>query len=109
MIDPHFTSFPHSECDLKLFPCQSLNRFFIANIQSLAPDPSPIDPKDNNTATLRLAPPFNPYEYAVEQEYVEHSVLSGLALMGGIWTSLNGVFAMVFGSTLLLVLFGALH
>lgn len=42
----------------------------------------------------------------VEQEYSESTVLSGLALVGGVWTFVNGLFAAVFGSTLLLVLFG---
>jgi hypothetical protein len=44
----------------------------------------------------------------IEQEYFEGSVLSGLATVGGVWTLINGVFAAIFGSTLLLVLFGAL-
>lgn len=42
----------------------------------------------------------------VEQDDSIHSVISGLALLGGAWTFVNGVFAAIFGSTLLLVLFG---
>lgn len=46
--------------------------------------------------------------YKVTQDYRENSVLSGLGLLGGFWTFLNGIFAITFGCTLLLVLFGTI-
>lgn len=39
---------------------------------------------------------------------MENSVVSGIALVGGVWTLVNGTFAAIFGSTLLLVLLGML-
>lgn len=47
--------------------------------------------------------------YQIEQDYSDSSVLSGFALLGGVWTSINGLFAAIFGSTLLLVLFGGVN
>ena len=39
-------------------------------------------------------------------EYREKSVLGGISAVGGFWTALNGLFATIFGTTLLFVLFG---
>lgn len=75
------------------------------NVHALSPDWLSSLPKDNNTATLRVTVRSQPY-IEVEQEYLEGSVLNGFALVGGVWTLVNGVFAAIFGSTLLLVLFG---
>lgn len=76
------------------------------DVVSLVPDWSQLVPKDNNTATLRLFVPV-PQDIRIEQEYYEDSVLNGFALLGGVWTFVNGLFAAIFGSTLLLVLFGS--
>ncbi|KAF9440404.1 hypothetical protein P691DRAFT_767809 [Macrolepiota fuliginosa MF-IS2] len=80
-------------------------RFVVANINSLYPDTiSPIAP-DPNTVSLRLS-----FAYAagllVEQQYYEKTVLTGFALLGGVWTFISGIFAAIFGSTLFLVIFG---
>jgi len=42
----------------------------------------------------------------ISVEYREKSVLSGISAMGGFWTVLNGLFATVFGMTLMFFLFG---
>ncbi|KAF9448386.1 hypothetical protein P691DRAFT_49951 [Macrolepiota fuliginosa MF-IS2] len=79
--------------------------FVVTSVYSLFPDTiSPIL-ADNNTATLRVSIVL-PAEVPVEEEYYEKSVFNGFALLGGIWTIVNGLFAGMFGSTLLLVLFG---
>ncbi|KAJ6588322.1 hypothetical protein B0H19DRAFT_203264 [Mycena capillaripes] len=51
--------------------------------------------------------PFETYNYPLEivQDYVDASVLNGLATLGGFWTFVNGAFAMVFGANLLYFLF----
>ncbi|KAJ3568052.1 hypothetical protein NP233_g5966 [Leucocoprinus birnbaumii] len=41
----------------------------------------------------------------LEKEYGRHDFWAGFATVGGVWTAVNGVFAGIFGSTLLLVLF----
>lgn len=76
------------------------------DIHSPSPDLLPSLPRDNQTATLRVTVQWQP-EIEVKQEYIENSVLNGLATVGGVWTLVNGTFAAIFGSTLLLVLFGA--
>lgn len=77
----------------------------VVDVVSIVPDWSLLVPKDNNTATSRLFAPL-PRDIQIEQEYFEDSVLNGFALLGGVWTFVNGLFAAIFGSTLLLVLFG---
>lgn len=78
----------------------------VANVKSLISDPSPFISRDNNTATLRISMQEPQVELRVERDHSGGSVLNGIALLGGIWTSLNFAFAAIFGSTLLLVLFG---
>lgn len=84
-------------------------RSIIANIQSIGPDPL-IPSGDNSTATLRLIYqdwlPMGEGVYKVEQDYSNSTVLNGFSLLGGVWTFINGLFAAIFGSSLLLVLFG---
>lgn len=77
--------------------------FPVLNVGYLFPDLSSSFP--NNTASLRLFFPQQD-EVSIQQEYLEGSLLDGFALLGGVWTFINGLFATVFGCTLLLVLFG---
>lgn len=44
----------------------------------------------------------------IEEEHADVSVLDGFSQIGGIWSFTQGVFATVFGSTLLFELFGEL-
>lgn len=75
-------------------------------MEALFPNPSPLT-LEANISSLRLFPLLdNDTYYRMIQDSKENSVLSGFALMGGLWTFLNGIFAIIFGSTLLLVLFG---
>lgn len=75
-------------------------------MRALSPDWISSIPRNNHTATLRVVIRSQPYIY-IEQDYLEgSSVLNGFALIGGVWTLINGIFAAIFGSTLLLVLFG---
>lgn len=74
-------------------------------MHAVSPDWMSSIPRNSTTATLRVAIRSQPY-IDIEREYLEGSVLNGFGLIGGVWTLINGVFAAVFGSTLLLVLFG---
>lgn len=81
-------------------------RIIVANIRSLMSDPSIVPPPNNQSASLRVRLlPTRP-SILIEQATPEDSVLEGFALLGGVWTTVNGMFAITFGSTLLLVLFG---
>jgi len=72
----------------------------------LSPDPSLQIPRDSNTATLRLYKVDDYSDWHLSIEYREKSVLGGISSMGGFWTVLNGLFATIFGTTLMFVLFG---
>ncbi|EDR07395.1 uncharacterized protein LACBIDRAFT_327869 [Laccaria bicolor S238N-H82] len=79
----------------------STEGFYIGAVPFLSSDPSLQVPRHNNTATLRLYLQDDYSDWHVSVEYREKSVLSGLAAVGGFWTVLNGLFATIFGTTLL--------
>ncbi|KIJ91264.1 hypothetical protein K443DRAFT_686171 [Laccaria amethystina LaAM-08-1] len=85
----------------------SRNGFYSGAIPFLWSDPSFQVPRDNNTATLRLYLQDDYSDLHLSVEYREKSVLSGIAAVGGFWTVLNGLFATIFGTTLLFVLVGS--
>jgi len=72
----------------------------------LVAGPSLQIPRDSNTATLRLYLADDYSDLHLSVEYREKSVFSGISALGGFWTVLNGLFATVFGTTLMFVLFG---
>jgi hypothetical protein len=83
----------------------------VTNVQALIPDPEFNNShSDNTTATLRLTYQGGllsvQEDYKIEREQSSSTVVSGLALLGGAWTVISGVFATIFGCKLLLVLFG---
>jgi hypothetical protein len=85
--------------------CQS-NVFYTCTVPFLSPDLSLQVPRDNNTATLSLYLQDDVSDWHLSVEYREKSVLGGISALGGFWTVLNGLFATIFGTTLLFVLFG---
>ena len=58
-------------------------------------------------ATIRIIPPWDTSEFRIIRDLRNKSVLSGFSSVGGLWTVLAGVFAALFGSSILRVLFGA--
>jgi len=58
-------------------------------------------------ATIRIIIPSDTSEYIFVRDLRNKSVLSGFSSVGGLWTVLAGVFAALFGSSILRVLFGA--
>ncbi|KAF9443380.1 hypothetical protein P691DRAFT_788141, partial [Macrolepiota fuliginosa MF-IS2] len=42
----------------------------------------------------------------IGKEVEQHSVLGGFSVLGGLWTASSGVFTMIFGTSILLVVFG---
>jgi hypothetical protein len=80
--------------------------FYTGAVPFLSPDPSLQVPRDNNTATLRLYLQADYSNWRLSVDYRDKSVLGGLSAVGGFWTVLNGSFAMIFGTSLLFVLFG---
>jgi len=73
----------------------------------LIPDPSTDVVLVDNTSTLRISGINNHLDlWTVTEDYRNKSALNGFAAIGGLWTFLNGFFEFLFGSSLLMVLFG---
>ena len=85
--------------------------YYAADSVQLIPDPD-FSLADNTTATLRLTVNPNLIAEGFDREIIEHTVenpaLIGLGLVGGIWTSVNGLFILFFGGSLFFVAFGEL-
>ena len=77
------------------------------------PDPetsvSPSIPRSTDVASIRIIPPFDRSEWRIIRDLRNKSVLSGFSSVGGLWTALAGVFAVLFGSSILRVIFGAFY
>ena len=72
----------------------------------LTTDPSLLIPRDANTATLRLYTQIDYSDWRFLVEYREKSVLAGISSVGGFWTVVNGMYAVIFGMSLSYLLFG---
>ncbi|KAG8924720.1 hypothetical protein FRC01_011129 [Tulasnella sp. 417] len=67
------------------------------------PPPSP------SLTVLNFYPDFGPYNDEIYEEYLKHTVLSGLSTSGGLYASFDVFFILVFGRSLLAALFGSKH
>ncbi|KAJ3568783.1 hypothetical protein NP233_g5491 [Leucocoprinus birnbaumii] len=77
------------------------------HIRSLNPDQaSNLKPLSSTQASLRIIPPPVHPKVVYQRETAQYTFLGGLSFAGGVWTTLNGTFAAIFGSTLFLVMFG---
>ncbi|KAJ3565962.1 hypothetical protein NP233_g7304 [Leucocoprinus birnbaumii] len=86
------------------FGVSQFKRTLAVNFQIFSFDQS--SNSSSTSATVQMIYSSNKPELLIEQEVVNNTVWNGLALLGGVWTIVNGVFAAIFGSTLLLTLFG---
>ncbi|KAH8833343.1 hypothetical protein DL96DRAFT_721617 [Flagelloscypha sp. PMI_526] len=88
---------------------ESFKRISVAKFPQLQPDE--LYPK-GSISSLRfftLIPQYgqsSDLTLQIVREYNNHSVLGVFADLGGIWTFVNGVFALIFGGSLLYFLFG---
>lgn len=73
---------------------------------NLIPDTSSLLPAGNNIATLRLYMAFDETDYLVVQDFAENSIWAGLAAIGGLWTIIEGIFALIFGCSILFIICG---
>jgi hypothetical protein len=62
---------------------------------------------NNTVGSIRIAFNIGWNQTRIEREVNSRTVVEGFATLGGAWTFMDGIFAGIFGSTLLLVLFGA--
>jgi hypothetical protein len=88
----------------------SINTFSIARIVHVFNDPqagiSSFIPHSPGISTLRAYAMVDPSEWVIVQDNRDKSVVRGLADVGGLWAFLSGAFAMIFGISLMRVLFG---
>lgn len=77
-------------------------------MHSLGPDPhSEISiPRSPEISTLRTFAMIDSSERVFIQDSRENSIINGFSQIGGLWTVLSGIFAVVFGISLMRVLFG---
>lgn len=59
-----------------------------------------------DVSTLRLFFQGNWGDTHVIQDYRQNSVIAGFAGVGGLWTTLSGIFALLFGASMLQILYG---
>jgi len=85
-----------------------VDTFFVTRMLSLGPDPAiNIDIlRAPGISTLRTFAMIDSSELVFTQDDREYSVINGFSEIGGLWTFISGVFAAVFGSSLMRVLFG---
>lgn len=79
----------------------------ILNIGPLFPNPKTMF-EGNNISSLELFIPERDVlaKYSIKQEFHEHRVMNGLSTLGGLWTFLSGIFAVISGTSILLIMFG---
>jgi len=82
---------------------------YFFNIDKVFPDPDP-PISGESFSSLRIFIPGESSQISGSNELVKEvkpsSILTGISTFGGIWTFITGIFSLVFGSSLLLVLFG---
>ena len=59
-----------------------------------------------NTSSVVFTGLLDSSYIAVVKDYRQHTLFSGLASVGGIFTIVDGIFAMIFGMGLMSILFG---
>ncbi|KAG9033218.1 hypothetical protein FS837_002530 [Tulasnella sp. UAMH 9824] len=59
--------------------------------------------------TMSFYPGFGAYDDEIFEEYLEHTVLSGLSATGGLYSAFEVIFILIFGRSLLAALFGGKH
>ena len=59
-----------------------------------------------NTSSVVFTSLLDPSYIVVLEDYRQHTLFSGLASVGGIFTIVDGIFAMIFGMGLMSILFG---
>ncbi|KDR77485.1 hypothetical protein GALMADRAFT_138594 [Galerina marginata CBS 339.88] len=96
----------HALAALGLF--QTSKSFVAARLTGIYPDPSFAVPRGGNISTLRLfSAPFDYSESRIIADQRDNSVVAGFSSVGGLWTTLSGIFAIIFGGSLFYMLNGS--
>ncbi|KAF5327807.1 hypothetical protein D9619_004715 [Psilocybe cf. subviscida] len=87
---------------------QKTRAFYEPEILGFYPDPTvEADRRGPNIATLRLYAVQDWSDTRVVIDQRMNSVIAGFSDVGGLWTALNGIFAFIFGASMLHVLYGS--
>ena len=89
--------------------CVQYEDSYTFSIDKVFPDPDP-PILGENVSSLRIFIPSDtaglPGTNEVVKDVKQFSVLGGTSILGGVWTFMTGIFSLIFGSSLLLVIFG---
>ena len=66
----------------------------------------PLITRAPDIATIRLISQADISEWRIVQDYRDKSVFTGFASVGGLWSFLEGIFAVIFGLSILQIVFG---
>jgi hypothetical protein len=67
---------------------------------------SPLITQAPNIATIRIISQTDTSEWRIFQDYHDKSALKGFASVGGLWSFLGGIFVVIFGTSILQIVFG---
>ena len=82
----------------------------MSQMQGVYPDPlasvSLLIPHSPDISTFRVSLQNDLSELVTVKDFTSQSALHGFSEVGGLWTFLGGIFAAIFGSSLVRILFG---
>jgi hypothetical protein len=80
----------------------------VSEISHVSPDPTFIVPSPD-VSTMRIFLQNDFTDWRITQDSQEKSVLKGFSVVGGLWAFFGGIFAMLFGKSIMQILFGAFY
>ena len=91
---------------LKSIPNAQVTRtFWLPKFVAFYPDPTATF-TGSNLSSLNVFWQDNYGELAFIQDYRENSVIAGFSSVGGLWTAFSGIFAIIFGASMLHTFYG---
>ena len=91
---------------------QSYKTIPVSRVLTVHSDPlaseSTLIQQGRDVSTFRVIMQYDLSESRMLHDYRRRSVLQGFSQVGGLWTFLTGVFAAIFGSTIIRILFGSI-
>jgi len=97
---------------LILVDIQSIESFYVSEVDTLYSGPQlsflgvPTGPNTSSLTVYALPLAYVSRNPKVIQDYRDKSVVGGFSSLGGLWSFVCGMFSMVFGCSVIRVLFG---
>jgi len=86
---------------------QTSKVFWTSQLTAVYPDPSDTIPQGKNISTIRIFVQGDLSDTKIVSDYRATSALSGFSTVGGLWTTLSGIFAILFGGSLFHLISGS--